>query len=67
MSGAIEGYAAVASLQPAAAAGMPVSLQSAKLVCHTLPGQVPFTSSSRRAADSGESTDSATDTPDKLP
>ena len=66
MSGVIEGYAATAALQHAAAVGLPVSSQPAKLVHHTLLGQVPFTRSISHAADSGEATDSATDTPDNL-
>ena len=67
MSGSIEGYAAAASLQAAAFDGMPVGLKSAKLVHHTLFGQVPVTGSSSHAASSGQAPDSATDTPDKLP
>ena len=66
MSGAIEGHAAAVSLQPAAAVGQPVSFRPAKLVHHTLLGQVPFTGSSSHAAGSGEASDSATDTPDEL-
>lgn len=63
---AVEGHANAASLQPAVADGLPVSLSSAKLVHYTLLGQVPFTGSSSHAAASEEATDSATDALDKL-